>query len=276
MMSDEHQHHPLLSIVTVCRNALPLLARTIESVAENRYPHLEHIVIDGASTDGTVELLKSVGEPVRYWVSEQDDGIYDAMNKGVVASCGSYVLMLNAGDCIARDDVLLEALEIAMSEAERPDIIVGKIRFVHPALRREWIWPRSYSVGHIGKPHQATLVHRDVYRRHKYSTAYRISGDFEYWNRLHRDECYRECRVDLIISENILGGISNNGRYEYRKFCEDLRIARVYGFATIRYVGVKALKTIVKIAASRILSERRYTQLTYMMFDVLPRYLRNA
>ncbi|MDR2147149.1 MAG: glycosyltransferase, partial [Tannerella sp.] len=88
---------PLFSIITVTYNAEKVLERTVLSVVNQTYPHVEFIVIDGASKDGTVRIIRHFETGIRYWVSEADGGIYDAMNKGLKAASGDYVWFLNAG-----------------------------------------------------------------------------------------------------------------------------------------------------------------------------------
>ena len=89
---------PLVSIVTVVYNGATTLERTIQSVLAQAYPNIEYIVVDGGSTDGTVELLKRYEDRIDHWVSERDKGIYDAMNKGVTLCAGTWVALINADD----------------------------------------------------------------------------------------------------------------------------------------------------------------------------------
>src|SRR5512140_3421779 len=91
---------PLVSVITVVHNGAGNLARTIRAVAEQTYPNIEHIVVDGASTDGTLDIIRANDAIIGYWISEPDTGIYDAMNKGIdlVTDRSSYVIFANADD----------------------------------------------------------------------------------------------------------------------------------------------------------------------------------
>lgn len=89
---------PKISIVTVCFNAVKSIEETMLSVLNQTYPNIEYIIIDGGSTDGTVDLIKKYSNRLAYWVSEPDKGIYDAMNKGIDIATGDYINFLNAGD----------------------------------------------------------------------------------------------------------------------------------------------------------------------------------
>lgn len=96
---------PKVTVITVCRNALPLLRHTVENVLQQTYAPLEYLIIDGASTDGTPAYLSSLQAPLQWW-SAPDKGIYDAMNKSVARTSGEWVIFMNAGDCFAATDVL--------------------------------------------------------------------------------------------------------------------------------------------------------------------------
>ncbi len=104
-------NHPKISIITVCRNAAPFLERTIRSVLEQRYKPIEYILIDGASSDGTVDLIKKYEHELNYWSSEPDKSHFDAMNKGLDRATGTYVLFMNAGDKIANAHALKNMME---------------------------------------------------------------------------------------------------------------------------------------------------------------------
>lgn len=99
---------PVLSIITVTFNCRDLLPRTLESVQEQSFPGIEHVIVDGASTDGTLDLIRAHADRLGSWVSEPDKGIYDAMNKGLHMARGEYVLFLNAGDTFFSKDTVGE------------------------------------------------------------------------------------------------------------------------------------------------------------------------
>lgn len=96
----------LISIVTVSYNAVLTIEQTILSVINQTYPNVEYIIIDGGSTDGTVDIIKKYEDKIAYWVSEPDKGIYDAMNKGVVVATGEWINFMNAGDIFTDGDVI--------------------------------------------------------------------------------------------------------------------------------------------------------------------------
>ncbi|NJM93984.1 MAG: glycosyltransferase [Cytophagales bacterium] len=112
---------PQISIITVCYQDLAHLEHTVRSIAAQTYAAKEHLIVDGASSDGTVVYLESLGNQIR-WVSEPDQGVYDAMNKGLRMARGEYLLFINAGDELA-DERVLERLFAVSSKA---DVLYGE------------------------------------------------------------------------------------------------------------------------------------------------------
>lgn len=97
---------PTFSIITITYNAVRLVEQTLLNVLSQSYPNIEYIVIDGGSTDGTVDIIKQYESGLAYWVSEPDKGIYDAMNKGLQKATGDYVWFINAGDSLCSSDTV--------------------------------------------------------------------------------------------------------------------------------------------------------------------------
>lgn len=95
-----------ISVITVCYNCVSVIEQTIKSVLEQTYPNIEYIIIDGGSMDGTVDIIKKYSDTVTYWISEPDNGIYDAMNKGIDMATGDYLNFMNAGDTFFEDKAI--------------------------------------------------------------------------------------------------------------------------------------------------------------------------
>lgn len=121
---------PLFSIITVCYNALPDLRRTVAAVAASDFKNYEHLILDGASKDGTPDWLRTLDLPHVRWVSEPDKGLYDAMNKGQLLARGEYLWFLNAGDLPAGVDTLSVLAAHASPEV---DVLYGEVLLVSPA-----------------------------------------------------------------------------------------------------------------------------------------------
>jgi glycosyltransferase involved in cell wall biosynthesis len=158
---------PLISVVTVVRNGRDVIEQTIQSVLDQRYPNLEYIVIDGGSTDGTVDIIRKYADRITFWSSETDNGIYDAMNKALDHVRGRGHLFLNAGDHFV-GDVLSDELMIPSHLPVSKMDIFNKIRPVRPKDHRQ------------GLPycHQGIIFETKGIR---FSTKYRFAADYLYF-----------------------------------------------------------------------------------------------
>jgi glycosyltransferase involved in cell wall biosynthesis len=175
---------PLISVVTAVRNGMPFLPGTLDSVAAQDYPAVEHWVIDGGSTDGSLDAIRRRAAKLAGWVSENDRGIADAFNKGLERCRGDYVLFLNADDELAAPDALSRVVEFAAS-AGFPDVVYGdcdvvdresgKLLYRHA---RDYDRARFLRFGIL--PHPSLLMHRRYFERHgRFDTSYRVAMDYE-------------------------------------------------------------------------------------------------
>lgn len=160
------------SIITVTWNNADGLQRTLQSVSALDYPCLEVIVIDGASTDSTSSVVSSFGNLVSVFVSEKDNGIYNAMNKGITHVTGDYVVFMNAGDCFASADVLTK---VAHADA---DIILGGAKY-GDSVRNVPERMSLYDVLSLGINHQSTYYRADILREYRFDESYRYIADLK-------------------------------------------------------------------------------------------------
>lgn len=208
------------SIITVTKNNLDGLKRTQKSVKEQTCRDFEWIIIDGASTDGTREHLKTltVDIPVKA-LSEKDDGIYEAMNKGIKRARGLYLLFLNAGDTLAAPDTLEKLLK---ATAKKPDFIYGDALEPDPQTPQKHHYKAASSAKNIiwgmFTHHQSMLYRRAIIREDKlrYRHIYTIAGDYEFTARfLNRAQKSLYIPMPICIFEQ--GGISQKNALEGRR-----------------------------------------------------------
>jgi len=206
-----------ISIITVCFNSVKTLAKTLASVKMQTWYCVEHIVIDGASTDGTVELIKQHEDQISHWLSEPDRGIYDAMNKGLALATGDVVCFLNADDHYAYPQVLEEAMDAI--ESQNLDAFFGDVAFFrphHPAkiirrFRSSMFKPSRLQFGWMSA-HPALFVRRDVFLRvGDFKIDYKISGDFEWIARAFKTDQLVYQYLPKIMVHMQAGGISTGG-----------------------------------------------------------------
>jgi glycosyltransferase involved in cell wall biosynthesis len=197
---------PLISVITVVRNGRDVIDQTIRSVLNQRYPNLEYIVIDGGSTDGTVDIIRKYTDRITYWVSEPDRGIYDAMNTALDHVQGEGHLFLNAGDYFV-GDVLSDELTIPSYLPVSKKDIFNKIRPVRPRDHRQ------------GLPYcQQGIIFET--RGIRFSTKYRFAADYFY---------YLEHGYTLLPSSAVSGHVyyDNAGLSKINSTIRDREIASI-------------------------------------------------
>jgi glycosyltransferase involved in cell wall biosynthesis len=221
-----NEAEPRVTVVTVCRNALPVIAATLDSVVAQRYAAKFHIVIDGVSTDGTHEYLRSRRESIDVLVSEPDAGIYDAMNKAVDRCPNdSWVIFLNAGDKFA-DSLILQRLADDLLQAA--DVVVGDViiegaagnRRVAADLGRKYRMPAC---------HQAMLFRASVLKACKFNLDYAAGADFDCFMRIkNQPGAARIARYPGVISQIAPEGFTARNEARLRRDYFEV-IARHWG-----------------------------------------------
>src|SRR5438105_14705 len=127
---------PRISIITVVYNNVANIEVTILSILNQTYKNIEYIVIDGGSTDGTLDVIKKYKDKISFWVSEKDNGIYDAMNKGIKVATGEWINFINSGDSYFDNDVLEKIMEAEYFNATSIDVIYGNTQIITPNRRK--------------------------------------------------------------------------------------------------------------------------------------------
>lgn len=168
---------PFVTIITVVYNGLDVLEETILSVIGQSYPHFEYLLIDGGSTDGTLDIVHKYHDQIDYWKSEPDRGIYDAMNKGIAAANGEWIIFMNAGDRFAGPEVL----SIFEERTFEADIIYGDAMVEYPGFSTLF---KKYPLPEMWKRmpfcHQATFVRASLMKAHGFDLRYKLSSDFNF------------------------------------------------------------------------------------------------
>ncbi|MEJ5227779.1 glycosyltransferase family 2 protein [Thermodesulfovibrio sp.] len=176
---------PLITVITVVLNGEKYLEQTIQSVINQTYPNVEYIIIDGGSTDGTLDIIKKYEDHIDYWVSEKDKGIYDAMNKGVEVASGEWINFMNSGDVFYRDDVL-EKIYQMQGFNKTNDVIYGDVcidfgNYNVPKKAKfekiEYFMPFQ---------HQSTFVKTSIFKFSKFNDKFKLAADHEFFLRLYK------------------------------------------------------------------------------------------
>lgn len=206
------------SIITVNYNNREGLQKTIDSVICQTYKDYEFIVIDGGSTDGSVDILKRYDRNITYWVSEKDNGIYNAMNKGIAKATGDYLNFMNSGDCFYTSDVL-EAVANYQFEA---DFIVGKDYHYNNKLQRGHasIQPPRTTMIHFfiaTLDHQSAFIKKELFEGSPYDESHRLVSDWIFFTEKIVKENKKVQFIPDIICKREEGGLSEQQRERNRK-----------------------------------------------------------
>ena len=176
----------LITIVTVVLNGQKYLEHTIRSVLDQDYPHVEYIIIDGGSTDGTLDIIRRYESRISYWVSEPDSGIADAMNKGILKSSGQYLLFLHSDDYLCSNSVIRKAVEKMWKKYDLHSFPIYYESNGHRLLRRSRGFNPLINLKTVFY-HQGVFFHSDIFKRLGfYDTSFRIAMDYEYFLRSYR------------------------------------------------------------------------------------------
>jgi glycosyltransferase involved in cell wall biosynthesis len=191
--------NPLVTIITVTFNGAQFLEQTIRSVLELAYSNIEYIIIDGGSKDGTVDILLKYNEQIDYWVSEPDEGIYDAMNKGwSLANDNAFILFLGAGDTIV-------SLPCNMAQYKNTDIIYGRVLTGEGMVfvSRANFKLRLSNTLH----HQALLINKTIHPQPPFDKRFKTFADFDFNQRLYK-KGYKFVRSENFLASALPAGAS--------------------------------------------------------------------
>lgn len=176
---------PIISIVTVTYNASSVLEGTILSVLSQSYANIEYIIIDGGSTDETIDIIKKYEDRISYWVSEPDKGIYDAMNKGIELASGQWINFMNAGDSFCNKDVLQNLL---MYLDGKVDVIYGDTYLLKnegKILKKRY--PFSKIEKHMPFCHQSSFVKTELLKEIPFDVSYKYAADYAFFYNLYKN-----------------------------------------------------------------------------------------
>ncbi|WP_324172652.1 glycosyltransferase family 2 protein [Sulfurimonas sp.] len=237
------ENKPLVSIVTVVFNGEKYLEETILSVINQTYMNVEYIIIDGGSTDETVDIIKKYENKIDYWVSEKDAGIYDAMNKGIDLVNGDWINFMNAGD-VFYDITTIKKIFQNNLHANinfiygNLDINYESFNKTKKALSLEYFWK--------GMPfsHQSVFINSSFHKLNKYNLDYKIASDFHlFYNSYQKKNKFYY--INKTISVVLFGGLSDNNHLQVLE--ENYQIIKDNNFKTKYYIYYHYMHIIVRL-----------------------------
>lgn len=223
--------NPKISVVTVCFNAADCIEKTILSVINQTYKNIEYIIIDGGSTDGTVDIIKKYADCIDYWVSEPDKGIYDAMNKGIKVATGEWINFMNAGDCFGNMNILQQMEKEITSDIR---ILRGNIIRIYPKYKIKSVGvikqdPKLIDMFDNTFHHQACLIQTSLFEEYGiYSTDYKLCSDWKFFFDCVVLYKVKSKYINIDVANFQMGGASSENSILYQKEREKY-LTKVYG-----------------------------------------------
>lgn len=195
--------NPLISVITVVFNGENYLEQTIKSVIEQSYDHVEYIIIDGGSKDGTLDIIKNYEGQIDYWVSEEDEGIYDAMNKGIDCSTGNWIFFLGSDDYIFSENTFSKIVNWLCSDV---NFICGNIEYTSGSIFKSTIGFKTNIINTCH--HQACFYKRDLFNSFRYDISYKIVSDYEINFLIYKNKVSHQI-IDLKVAFCCDQGVSH-------------------------------------------------------------------
>jgi len=258
---------PLVSVVTVVLNGEKYIENTILSVTGQTYGRIEYIIIDGESTDGTLDIIKKYENHIDHLVSEPDYGIYDAMNKAIDIAAGRWINFMNCGDAYDNKDIIKTIFSEIPADV---DVIYGDTRFVYPdgtkrifrakKLEKFWKGLRFY--------HQSVFVKTDLLKLNKFDLNYQIAADFDFLLNLYQRK-YNFIDTKMVISNMMTGGLSYNRRVQAFQECRKAVRKHFKNGAIERHYSVLILKVRLNFLIRKMLSPKAFMFVLHMKDKVI-------
>lgn len=216
---------PFLSIITINYNNKIGLEKTVRSVLCQSFKDYEYIIIDGGSNDGSKQYLEFQNNLFHFWVSEPDNGIYNAMNKGIKVANGEYLLFLNSGDFLNDENSLKDFIK---NEEFYGDIIYGDYRFEKGfKIFPDHLTPLFFA--RTSLPHQSTFFKRNVFEdMGNYNESYKIVSDREFYIKCFLSNKFTFKHINLPLTVYDLAGVSNNPLFKVQQALENEKMFQEY------------------------------------------------
>ncbi|OAV72842.1 PGL/p-HBAD biosynthesis glycosyltransferase [Bacteroidales bacterium Barb6] len=203
---------PLITVVTVAYNSIGTLEKTIQSVITQDYGNTEYILIDGGSTDGSIDMIKKYASRLSAWISEKDNGIYHAMNKGIRMASGKWICFLNSGDVFADTSILNKVIQATTRLSGSPQIVYGNILVRNPdGTLTERIAKEPCNIHQMYFCHQSAFVKTSLMKNYLFDEHYKFSADLKFFKQCYYNrQAFIHLNLPVVIYDT--NGISNTRR----------------------------------------------------------------
>ncbi len=250
ILKKSEKNKPLVTIITVVYNSEAVLEKTIQTVINQSYSNIEYIILDGASTDKTLEIIKKYNDKIDYWCSESDNGIYHAMNKAIKIANGDYLNFLNAGDYLYNNNAIKNLLKEFSSDI---DVVYGNIMVVDKKIEdARLLTSMPFTIEKLKKEGTGVVCHQAFFVKKTICPYYNIKYKFKaelnwYFDILEKNNDLKIKHKDVIIVYYSMGGYSDQHYLKDAKELFSLMIARFGYFSIFKYKLIKRFYQLLKI-----------------------------
>tara|TARA_B100000795_G_scaffold66780_1_gene45780 strand:- start:8388 stop:9194 length:807 start_codon:yes stop_codon:yes gene_type:complete len=266
-MSNEVKESPLISVITVVFNRKNDLYETLQNIISQNHHSYEIIVIDGGSTDGTLDIINKYQDHISYWVSEPDKGIYDAMNKGIAAASGEWLNFMNAGDSYASNEIFNNIFYKNNHNANY-DLVIGNTDINYGNFTRNQpvgdlinIWKGAQFI------HQSVFIKRSFQLSNLYNITNKISGDFEFFYNSYKSNA-NIIFTPYVVSIFRAHGVSDTKRVS-AVFSNMMVVLGAEGFSLkiLTFYFISMIKQIITLIVKKILPNSLITRIQLKIYD---------
>jgi hypothetical protein len=262
--------YPLITVITVVFNGVKTLEKTILSVINQSYKNIEFIIIDGGSTDGTLDIIKKYEDAIDYWVSEPDRGIYDAFNKAVTCASGDWLCFIGSDDYLWDSSALANMAPNLLAALPAINLVYGRVAIVNSkqaliyCIGEPWALTKPKLAFSMAVPHPGLMHRRNWFEQYGlFDITYRIAGDYENILRGWPNE-NAVFVPDCIVVGMAQGGISSTPSNAIESLSEARRAQQLHGLVKPNLQILLAfIRVYIRLACQALLGERR----TYKLLD---------
>lgn len=229
-----------VSIITVCKNAQDTIEKTIKSVIDQDYRDIEYIIIDGKSTDKTLDILLKYKDKIDIIISEPDEGIYSAMNKGIEKSSGDIIYFLNSGDLLFNTVIISSVVKLF--KKRDPDILYGDILLYNKNNPKELTLVKHKNVDRFylardGIYHQAMFVKKNLFKKYgNFNIQFKLQADYDWTLRVLIKNKAIASRIDKTIAQYLQNGASSNYKKTWKERFQILPL--YFSLSEVIFVGI--------------------------------------
>ena len=257
-----------ITIVTICYNVKEELEKTIQSVQNQICKSYEFIIVDGGSTDGTLEVINKYSSCVTKWISEADNGIYDAMNKGIDLASGDWIIFMNAGDVFYDTEVIQQLAE--RNYSSNVGIVYGDVELDFGRAGKLIKCFKKFSKDDVVLEmcHQGVMTRSDILKRIHYDTSFRIMADLNSFNTIYNLGYILEYIPITFSTFEVTGGISSNKPLlSFKELCRIKSIKKdSFEYKTLY------IRAIIRYLLQRLIPKRIYNLVRYRKVSSIKQY----